>query len=126
VSGVPTLGDVGSYSNIRITVSDGQASASTSNFTVEVTQVSTASTTLSWAAPTENEDGTALTDLAGYKIYYGTSSRNYTTEILIDNPSITTYLVENLSPGTYYFAATALNIADEESRYSGELIRTLN
>ena len=30
---------------------------------------------LSWTAPTEDEDGMRLTDLAGYKLYYGQNSR---------------------------------------------------
>jgi len=109
ISGTPTLGDIGIYSNIRISVSDGIDNSSLPDFAVEVTQVAAASTTLSWTAPNLNEDGTTLTDLAGYKIYYGKSSRNYTSEIQIDNPSVTTYFIENLSPDTYYFAASALN-----------------
>ena len=126
ISGTPTLAAVGPYSNIRMSVSDGQASASLSSFTIDVTQVATASTTLSWTAPTMNQDGTTLTDLAGYRIHYGRSSRSYTTTIQIDNPSVTTYLVDNLTPDTYYFAATAFNTAGEESQYSGEVVRTLN
>jgi hypothetical protein len=126
ISGTPTLGDVGSYAGIQISVSDGQATSSMSNFTIDVTQVATASTTLSWTAPTLNEDGSALTDLAGYRIYYGKSSRNYSNTIQIDDPGMTTYVVENLSPDTYYFAATAFNESGVESRYSGEAVKTLN
>jgi hypothetical protein len=126
ISGTPTLANVGTFSNIKITVSDGQASASLSNISVQVTQVATASTTLSWTAPTMNEDGTTLSDLAGYKVYYGKSSRSYTNTIRIDNPSVTTYVVENLSPDTYYFAATAFNSSGVESRYSGEAVKSLN
>jgi len=126
LSGNPTLANVGMTSNIRITVSDGDLSASTSSFAIDVTQTGTASTTLSWTAPTMNEDGTTLTDLAGYKIYYGKSSRNYTNTIQIDNPSVTTYVVDNLSPDTYYFAATSVNSSGIESRYSGEAVKTLN
>jgi len=126
LSGVPTLGDIGSSTNIRISVSDGQATVSMSGFAIDVTQTATASTTLSWTAPTENEDGTTLTDLAGYKIYYGKSSGNYFSSIHIDNPGITTYMIENLSPDTYFFAATAFNSAGVESRYSEEARRVLN
>jgi hypothetical protein len=39
---------------------------------------------------------------------------------------MTTYVVENLSPDTYYFAATAFNESGVESRYSGEAVKTLN
>lgn len=127
VSGAPTLADIGSYTNIGVSVSDGTASASMSGFTIDVTQVGTASTTLSWTAPTLNEDGTSLTDLAGYKIYYGRSPNSYSNQIRIDNPSVTTYMVESLSVDTtYYFAATAFNTLGIESRFSSEATVTVN
>jgi hypothetical protein len=78
-------------------------------------------TTLSWNAPTTNADGTPLTDLAGYKVYYGTSSRNYSQTIDVGN--VTTYTVNNLTDGTiYYFATTAYDISRNESDYSNEAI----
>ena len=126
ISGTPTLANIGMFSNVRISVSDGNASASLPTYAIDVTQFGTASTTLTWIAPTMNEDGTTLTNLAGYKIYYGKSSGNYTNTIQIDNASVTTYLVDNLSQDTYYFAATAFNATGEESQYSGEAVRALN
>ena len=126
VTGVPSMGDIGNYANIRISVSDGQLTASTPSFSIDVTQVATASTTLSWTAPTQNEDGSTLTDLAGYKIFYGTSPGNYSEEIRIDNPSVTVYVVDNLTPDTYYFAAKAFNAAGVDSRYSGEAVKIVN
>ena len=47
------------------------------------------SATLSWAAPTKNEDGTALTDLAGYKLYWGTTPGSYPNSVTINNPGRT-------------------------------------
>lgn len=126
LSGTPGAGDVGQYSNIRISVSDGTLTATMSGFSIDVMQVGTSSTTLSWSVPTQNEDGTALTNLQGYKIYYGRSSGNYTNQIDIDNPGLTTFVVENLSPDTYYFSATAINSGGEESRFSGEAQRIVN
>ena len=126
LSGTPTLGDVGSFANIRISVSDGQASASLPGFRIDVSQVALGSVTLSWTAPTQNEDGSALTNLAGYKNYYGRSSGSYSNEVRIDNPGITSFDVDNLSPDTYFFAATAFNSAGAESRLSGEAIMTVN
>lgn len=126
MTGTPAMGDIGTYPNIQISVSDGEVSAAMDAFSVEVTQVATRSASLSWTAPTANEDGSNLSDLAGYKIYYGTSSGSYSNTIRIDNPSITTYVVENLSPNTYFFAATAFNTAGVESSYSGEASKTLN
>jgi len=119
ISGTPGDGDVGIYDGIRITVSDGTASASLGPFSITVEAVSLGSVTLSWDAPTTNTDGSALTDLAGYKLYWGTSPGNYTNSVLIDNPGITTYVLENLAPGTYEFASTALNASGSESQYSG-------
>ena len=119
LSGTPGDGDVGTYSNIAISVSDGQASASLSSFSIAVEAISLGSATLSWTAPTENEDGTQLIDLAGYKLYWGTTPGTYPNSVTIDNPTVTTYLVENLTPGTYEFVATSFNTSGVESRYSG-------
>jgi hypothetical protein len=82
------------------------------------------SATLTWDAPTTNADGTPLTDLAGYKVYYGTTSGNYTE--VIDAGNVTTYKVENLSPGTYYFTVTAYDNSGNESGYSNEVSKTIN
>jgi hypothetical protein len=82
--------------------------------------------TLSWQAPTENTDGTELTDLSGYTIHYGTESQNYTSEIQVDNPGLTTYVVDNLSPGTYYFAVTANSSEGFQSAYSPEVSATVD
>ena len=81
--------------------------------------------TLDWTPPTQNEDGSTLTDLAGYFIYYGESSGSYPNRIRIDNPSISTYVVENLLPRTYYIVATSFNSTGIESRYSGEAVKTV-
>jgi len=125
LGGTPEAGDEGSYDSVRITASDGSATDSLS-FSVTVNQVATASVTLSWTPPQENTDGSALTDLSGYKIYYGTQSRSYANTIEIDNPGLTTYVVENLSPNTYYFAATAVNSTGIESEFSGEAVKSVN
>lgn len=81
--------------------------------------VSYGTATLSWLPPTENTDGSTLTTLAGYKIYYGTSEGNYTETISIDNPGLATYVIENLPAGnTYYFVITAIDSNGIESAYS--------
>lgn len=72
---------------------------------------------LAWDANTE-------TNLSGYKVYYGTSSRTYGTPINAGN--VTTYTVTNLSNGTYYFAVTAYNTTGQESGYSNEVVATLS
>ena len=83
------------------------------------------SVTLSWQPPTENADGSPLTDLSGYNIYVGTTSNTYDyMEIRLDNPGLTSYVVENLEPDTYYIVATAFNSMGLESHYSDELVKT--
>jgi hypothetical protein len=75
--------------------------------------------TLSWNAPTKNADGTPLTDLAGYGVYYGTSSHNYSKNVNVG--SETTYKATNLQLGVpYYFAVTAYDSSGNESKYSNE------
>jgi Putative Ig domain len=115
LSGTPAAADVGTYSNISITVSDGKTSTALSAFAIAVTTVANGRATLSWTAPTENTDGSTLSNLAGYRIRYGTSASALTQTIVIDNASVTTYVVENLSPATWYFAVTAVNSQGAES-----------
>jgi hypothetical protein len=87
----------------------------------------TGSVALTWQPPTENADGSPLRDLSGYKIYVGTSSSAYEyREIQFDNPGLSAYVVENLEPGTYYFAATAFNSSGAESAFSRKVVRTVN
>ena len=77
---------------------------------------------LSWNAPSTNTDGTPASDLAGYKLYIGSASRNY--QQTIDVGRLTNYSVANLADGaTYYFAVTAYNSAGQESPYSAEAVK---
>ncbi len=98
------------------------------NDTVNVVVVLNSSGTalMSWVPPTENEDNTTLTDLAGYRIYYGVSSGNYGDPIVIDNPGLSSYLIENLANATWYFSMTAVNSSGIESVNSLEVSKTIN
>ena len=74
---------------------------------------------LDWDAPTTNADGTALTDLVGYKIHYGKASGAYDHSIDVGN--VTTYVLTGLTKGqVYYVAATAYDTSNNESVYSKE------
>ncbi len=75
--------------------------------------------TLVWDAPTTNADGTPLTDLAGYKIYYGQRSGIYTHSI--DVKSSTTATIGGLTSGHWCFAVTAYDTSGNESDYSKEV-----
>ena len=66
------------------------------------------SATLSWTPPTQNTDGSALTNLAGYRILYGTSASALTQTIEIANPGLATYVVTGLSSGNWYLRREGL------------------
>jgi hypothetical protein len=76
-------------------------------------------TTLSWTPPTMTEDGTPL-KLTGYRIYWGLAADNLTHSVTLDNPGLTRYVVEQLTPATWYFVATALS-KDGESEPSNTI-----
>ena len=81
--------------------------------------------TINWTPPTENTNGTPLTNLAGYNIHYGTSSANLTQTITVSNPGIATYVVTNLTQGKYYFAVAAVNTSGTESPLSAQVSATV-
>ena len=76
---------------------------------------------LAWDPPTDNTDGSSLSDLRGYKVYYGEKSGTYTSVLDIPNPSLTSYVVQNLAPGTYYFALADYNAQGVESALTREI-----
>lgn len=80
--------------------------------------------TVTWVAPTENTDGTPLTDLAGYWIYYGNSAGIYPNRVEVPDPAALSHTLE-LPAGTYYFVATAYNDSNVESAFSNEAIKTV-
>ena len=53
------------------------------------------------------DNGSALTNLAGYYVYYGTSPGSLSNVVNISNPSTLSYVVSSLSAGTWYFAVAA-------------------
>src|ERR1700722_9171848 len=81
--------------------------------------------TLMWVAPTDNTNGTPLTDLAGYHIHYGTNPDNLTQVIDLASTSTTEYEVSGLAPGTYYFSVSAYTAAGTESAESDVGYKTI-
>jgi hypothetical protein len=71
--------------------------------------------TLDWLPPTENSDGSTLTNLAGYTVYYGTSPDNLAQSVKVSNPGLTAYAVTGLTSGTWYFAVTSYSADGVES-----------
>jgi hypothetical protein len=125
LTGTPTTGQAGVYSNIVISVSDGTDSASLPAFAITVTQPTTGSATISWTPPTQNTDGSTITNLAGFRIAYGTSSGQLNQTVEISNPGIATYVVNGLNQGTWFFAVRAYNSAGAESAVSNTASKTI-
>jgi hypothetical protein len=125
ISGTPTAADLATVSGITITVSDGTAAATLGPFNISVAQSASGSAMLSWLPPSLNMDGSSLVDLVGYRILYGNSTANLTQSIPISNPTLSSYLVENLSSGTWYFAIVAVNSNGVVSDPSGMVSKTI-
>lgn len=127
LSGTPSAANAGVYTNIIISVSDGTMSTALAAFsiTVTVTQPATGSATLSWNIPTQNTDGSALKNLDGYRIYYGTNKASLTQVIDIPNDGTTSYQITNLGSGTWYFGIKAYNSAGVESDLSNVGSKTI-
>jgi hypothetical protein len=77
---------------------------------------------LSWTAPTTNEDGSPLDDLAGYRLYYGNREGEYSN--VVDVGNFTTVELSELSAGTWYLTVTAYDYFGNESKYSNEINHT--
>lgn len=125
LTGTPTQADVGTYSDITITVTDNKTSSRLNAFSIDVTQISTGSAMLSWTPPTTNTDGSQLTNLSGYRIYYGTSPSVLTRVVEIANAGVASYLIENLSPATWHFAVKAV-AGSVESDFSNIGTKTIS
>jgi hypothetical protein len=126
LTGTPTTSQVGRYPGIAITLVAGATKVAMPAFAITVAPPGGASSapgaiTLSWDAPTENSNGTPLTDLTGYVVHYGSASKTYSDTIEVSNPGLTTYVVQNLPSGQYYFAVSAYNSSGTQSALSAEV-----
>ena len=124
LSGTPTENDIGSTSNIRISVDDGISTVSLPAFNVSVTgtgnSVQTGFVNLRWTAPVARADGSALSlsEITGYTVHYGTSKGNYPQSYTINNGSATSATISNLPVGTYYLVMTTRDTDGRDSGYS--------
>jgi hypothetical protein len=85
----------------------------------------TGSATVSWTAPTLDTDGTPVTGLTGYNIYYGKSPTALTSVIAVNNPASGSYVIKNLGSGTWYFGVRAYNSQADESALSSVVSKTI-
>lgn len=83
--------------------------------------------TISWSIPSARESGAGLSmgEIAGYKIFYGSTQGSLYSVIDVANASTTSYELTNLVSSTkYYFQITAYDINSIESEKSNIIIRT--
>jgi len=123
LSGTPAAANAGSYANIVISVSDGVAEVSLPAFTITVT-ATTGVAELFWTKPTSNEDGTPLTDLAGYKVRYGASPGSLNQIVDVSGAEVTSASIEGLAAGTWYFSIASYTSSGVESAPTGTVYVT--
>jgi hypothetical protein len=120
LTGAPAPAQVGIDSDIVITASYAQGTAALAGFSIQVLPPPPAnrSVTISWTPPAANTDGSALTDLAGYRIYYQRFDiRNWGAQqsLTVADPKATRSVLQGLLPGTYTLCITAYNASNVES-----------
>jgi len=122
LDGTPTTSQTGTYSNIVISASNGQNSSNLPAFSVVVSKAastaSTGSATVDWTPPSANTNGTKLTDLAGFRIYYGTSQGNLSQMVQVASATKTSTTISSLAAGVWYFSGVAYTTAGTESARS--------
>jgi hypothetical protein len=127
LAGTPGEGDVRTWSNIQLTVTNGQESTQLQAFSVTVLAQGAAmgTATVSWSAPTQRVDGSPIGELAGYRVLYGKSSRNYEHVVELNTTGINRYVLEGLGAGTWYFAVQAITSDGLASAPSKEVNKTI-
>ncbi len=118
LSGTPAANDVGTYAQIVITVSDGSGSAALAPFSIVVTSGSSATATVTWTPPPPDASAPPAKDLAGYRVYYGMTVAGMTHVADIADPTSTSYVIDNLSAGTWYFAIASYDVDQSQSMLS--------
>ncbi|HEX5047238.1 MAG TPA: hypothetical protein VFX89_08975 [Gammaproteobacteria bacterium] len=80
---------------------------------------------LTWTPPTKYTDGTTMTDLAGYKVYWGTTQGIYSNSAQINSGGVSSYTVKGLAAGRWYFMVTSLGATGVESPPSPVLSKVI-
>jgi hypothetical protein len=82
--------------------------------------------TLTWTPVTQTTDGAVLTDLVGYRVFYGLSASTMNNVAVLPDANITTYVVTNLSSGTWYFTVAAYTSSDTQGLTSNVCTKTIS
>jgi hypothetical protein len=125
ISGTPSAAHVGTHSNIVITVNDGRVSANLAAFSINVVGQSNGTAVISWTPPTQNSDGSTLTNLDGFYVSYGRTADLLDQRVDVTNEGLTTYTVSNLASGTWFFAVSAYATNGSTSEVSNVASKTI-
>jgi Putative Ig domain len=129
LDGTPSSTQTGTYADIIISASNGQYSSALPAFSIAVNAApptaATGTAKLSWVLPTENTNGTPLNDLAGVRIYYGTSASALSKSVQVSGTTTTSYTVSGLSAGAWYFGAEAYTTTGMSSSLSAIVSTTV-
>lgn len=90
-----------------------------------VPSANTGNLSLKWSAPVARTDGTplSLADIDGFRIYYGTSPREYTHHVDVADGTSQSVTLKKIPVGTYYLAMTTYDNSGRESGYSAEIAK---
>jgi hypothetical protein len=80
---------------------------------------------LTWLQPTQNTDGSPLTNLAGYVVRYGASGTGLNTVLYLGSTAMTSVEISNLSSGSWEFEVCAFNTNNIESQFSAIVSKTI-
>ncbi len=88
--------------------------------------VGTTGAVLSWVAPVARDDESpiSMAEIAGYRIYYGTTQGTYPQQVEINDAYVDEFELDDLSlaSGTYYAVMTTVDSDGRESGFSDEII----
>jgi hypothetical protein len=125
ITGQPQESDVGIYTDITVSVSDGALTTSISPFDIEVwsIQLETSSLTLNWTAPSARTDGTVLeiSEIEGYHIYVGETAETLELDTDLNDGQADSFILEDLPVGTYFVAMSVYDVDGNESALSNVL-----
>jgi hypothetical protein len=114
LSGTPEASQAGLYADIVISVTADGDTAALAPFSINVSSGSSTVATVTWAPPS----GATASQVSGYRVYYGTSVATMTKSVDVPDSSATSYVIDNLSSGTWYFAIASYDASKDQSPLS--------
>ena len=124
--GVASDAAVGVHENVTISVTDGMTISSLPPFSITVkSTTASGSAKLRWVAPTKTANDKPITNLAGFRVYYGLIQPQFERVLDVPDASATQVTIGNLGPGTWYFAITAYTRGKQESERSPVVLKSI-